>query len=566
MKQNQEQTSGKRRARTGVIAVAAAVAVCAGVGLAALAAHSEPAPALAALAPAAAPARPDTGGAAPQATGPAPLAASNAPLSPFAKFNVAGPKRIAEAEAAAVPEAQRKAQLAEFEKMAMPADFVPASADGSTENAPFARINLAEFSSGQRAIDLLGADLAPVANWYGMTAASLSQLLLGDASVHLDRKGRIVHIDEGAGATASGATANATTATSGATSIVATPFPLDQTFKLHTKPGATRVLFLDFNGQGSYPAFDLDRIPSTFSDAERLLIQKVWQRVAEDYAAFDVDVTTEAPALAAGKIGATVLITPQSSAAGGYAYLNSFSTFAANAAPAFCFPNNLANSEKPIGECVSHEAGHTLGLQHQGTAGSAYYTGHGDGLTGWAPIMGVGYYKNLTQWSKGEYLGANNKEDAYAVMARRGLLPRGDDHGNSLLTATSLFGVSANGLSNLGAGGLISAPGDVDMFRIDAGAGLLSLKAAGAALGANVDIALQLFDASGRLLASANPLAELNASLSVNLALPGTYYLSVKGAGKGAALSTGYSNYGSIGKYSISGSSALAPVAAAPLR
>ena len=30
-----------------------------------------------------------------------------------------------------------------------------------------------------------------------------------------------------------------------------------------------------------------------------------------------------------------------------------------------------------------------------------YYKGHG----GWAPIMGVGYYKAVVQWSKGEYLG-----------------------------------------------------------------------------------------------------------------------------------------------------------------
>lgn len=30
------------------------------------------------------------------------------------------------------------------------------------------------------------------------------------------------------------------------------------------------------------------------------------------------------------------------------------------------------------------------------------------GANGWAPIMGVGYYQELTQWSKGEYAGANN--------------------------------------------------------------------------------------------------------------------------------------------------------------
>ncbi|MDC8759890.1 PKD domain-containing protein [Janthinobacterium fluminis] len=549
-------SNDKRGGRAGVYVLAGAVAVLAGAGVLALAGPAEPAGAAAPLA-----AAPTAPAAAPPRAG---LAATQA-LSPFAAPDAAAPARQ-EAQAgveSAQALALRKATLAVYEKMEMPADFVPVSAAGSTDNAPFARIQLAEFSSGQRAIDLLGADLAPVASWYGMTTQALSQLLLTDPSVHLDRKGRIVHIDEGSGATAAGAIAGATA--TGTTT--ATPFPLDQTFKLHTRPDSTRVLFLDFNGQGNYPAFSLDGVPATFSDAERLLIQKVWQRVAEDYAAFDVDVTTEAPAVTLGKIGATVLITPQSSGAGGYAYLNSFAKFAANAAPAFCFPNNLANSEKPIGECVAHEAGHTLGLQHQGSAAGAYYGGQGDGVTGWAPIMGVSYYKNLTQWSKGEYSGANNKEDAYAVMARQGLKPRADDHGNTLATATALLGKSANGLSNLSAAGVIEAPGDTDMFSFVAGAGALNLKATAAALGANVDIALQLFDASGKLLASANPTAELNASLSVNLAQAGTYYLSVKGAGYGEPLKTGYSNYGSIGQYSIAGTAALvvfAPPVAAP--
>jgi hypothetical protein len=33
--------------------------------------------------------------------------------------------------------------------------------------------------------------------------------------------------------------------------------------------------------------------------------------------------------------------------------------------------------------------------------------------------MGVGHYKELVQWSKGEYPDANNKEDDYAVMSAR---------------------------------------------------------------------------------------------------------------------------------------------------
>jgi hypothetical protein len=43
------------------------------------------------------------------------------------------------------------------------------------------------------------------------------------------------------------------------------------------------------------------------------------------------------------------------------------------------------------------QVGHNGGLNHDGTSTTGYYTGHGSGVTGWAPIMGVGYYQNLVQ-------------------------------------------------------------------------------------------------------------------------------------------------------------------------
>lgn len=444
-------------------------------------------------------------------------------------------------------------------RLEMPADFIPNNAEGSTENAPFARIHLQEFSSGAKAIQLLGNELEAVAQWYGMSGDGFRQLLLTDSSVHLDTKGRVLHVDAGVSpGHEDGGTMAATTVSTATTTTVASPFPLDQTFKLHTKASSTRVLYLNFSGQGQNPAFDLDKNPATFNDAERLLVQKAWLRVAEDYAAFDVDVTTEAPAVPQGKIGATVLITPQTSTAGGYAYLNSFTSFAAGAATAYCFPNNLANSEKPIAECISHELGHTLGLTHQGaTPSTEYYGGQGSGETGWAPIMGVSYYKNLTQWAKGEYANANNKQDAYLMMSKQGLKARADDHGNSIPFADALNSKAANGLNNLSGSGVIETPGDADMFSFVAGAGSVSFKISGAALGGNLDVSLQLLDVNGKLLASANPGDTLAATISATLPAAGKYFLSVSGAGKGDPLKTGYSNYGSLGQYSISGTSAL---------
>ena len=67
-------------------------------------------------------------------------------------------------------------------------------------------------------------------------------------------------------------------------------------------------------------------------------------------------------------------------------------------------------------QTLIHEIGHTLGLYHSGqTTGVEYYAGHSD----WAPIMGVGYGKSLTQWSKGEYPNANQPQDDIAIIGRR---------------------------------------------------------------------------------------------------------------------------------------------------
>jgi hypothetical protein len=76
-------------------------------------------------------------------------------------------------------------------------------------------------------------------------------------------------------------------------------------FKLHSKPGASKILYLDFNGHDLTgtawspsssmlaPPCDWDKNPSSFSETEKGYIEKIWSRVAEDYAPFDVDVTTE---------------------------------------------------------------------------------------------------------------------------------------------------------------------------------------------------------------------------------------------------------------------------------
>src|SRR5205814_507322 len=121
---------------------------------------------------------------------------------------------------------------------------------------------------------------------------------------------------------------------------------------------------------------------------------------------------------------------------GGIAYVGSFSWNADNGC--FIFAKNLTGDEKYTAEGITHEVGHTLGLHHDGVVNPPddHYAGHGSGPTGWAPIMGVGYYRELTQWSNGTYPGANNHEDDLAIIStQNGFGYRADDRGNNILTA-----------------------------------------------------------------------------------------------------------------------------------
>jgi hypothetical protein len=365
--------------------------------------------------------------------------------------------------------------------------------------------------------------------------------------------------------------------------------PLDQTFLLHSRPGARRTIYLNFRGatlvntawnSSSQPSisalpYDLDGVPYSLSATELERIQYIWQRVAEDFAPFDVDVTTEPPpadrlSRSGGgddTFGTTVLITKRTfynCSCGGVAYLGVFDDVSDYYKPALVFYDALGSgNEKYVAEAISHEAGHNVGLHHDGTSTQGYYSGHGSGATGWAPIMGVGYSRELVQWSKGEYPNANNKEDDYAVMAANGVAARADDHGGTSATATRITGSTSGGVTTIEASGFIERTADIDMFSFVASTGTINISVAPARRSPNLDVRAELRDGSGAILSSVNPVDALGASLSTTTG-GGTFYVAVTGVAKGD-LSTGYSNYGSLGEYWISGtvpaSASQAPVA-----
>jgi hypothetical protein len=381
----------------------------------------------------------------------------------------------------------------------------------------------------------------------------------------------------------------------GQAAVPVSPFPAH--LKFHSRPGAPNVLYINFEGETvsntewnnvvsrtTIPAlpFDTDGNPTTYSDAEQVAIKRIWQRMVEDFAPFNINVTTERPATFNNRT-AVALITRNTDAngdpnpysyAGGVAYVNVFNTTQtggyARYRPAWVYHNNLGNVESYIAEAASHEIGHNLGLSHDGTSSSEYYGGHGSGDISWGPLMGTGYDRNVSQWSRGEYYQANNTQDDLATIAGK-ISYRTDDHGNTPGSATALVLTGGTNIvsttpendpanTNPFNKGVLSTTTDVDVFSFVTGSGPVRLAVnpwimPAGTRGGNLDLRLELYNESGSLLLTNNPASQTTAVIQTNLSA-GQYYLYVRNSGAGNPLSsspTGYTNYGSIGQYFISG-------------
>ncbi|MFC1886908.1 PKD domain-containing protein, partial [Thermodesulfobacteriota bacterium] len=429
----------------------------------------------------------------------------------------------------------------------------------------------------QAAIDALGSRLPDVARNYGISTASLRTLFLQDHTLYADINDELLYIDDPW-------LDDETASQASQAEPAAAPFPAGDTFTLHSSPGADHIIYLDFDGHtttgttwnSAYgistivsPPYDIDGDPYSYNATEIERIQKAWQIVSEDFRPYNVDVTTEDPGPAAlsdsgggdTQWGTRVVITDDTFAdcnCGGHAYIGSFDD--SQDEPVFVYNSSLAG----VAEASSHEVGHALNLSHDGTSSATYYQGHGTGETGWAPIMGASYYKPVTQWSKGEYYDANNGgpdanygngPDDLAVIASltngNGFGYRPDDHGNSRQTATPMM---VNGTAISGAG-MIEQTYDVDVFSFTTGEGPVSLSIVGAEPLTNLDVLASLYDSADNLVATSDPSSLVAASLDLTLDA-GTYYLYIECTGTGNPWSsspTGYTEYGSLGKYTVSG-------------
>lgn len=399
----------------------------------------------------------------------------------------------------------------------------------------------------------------------GLTARTFDRMLRNDSELYVTNDGDLVWadtlgIEQQSIAFSSKALAAAT---------LIPMWPTSQTFGLHSNPGASHTFYLDFDGEAStnpaYPdalPWDNDGDTTTLSDAEHAHIQAIWQEVADDFAAFDVDVTTQRPS-SLGYGGSNYHVI--------FSY--SYALHAANCPQDWCA--GIASSS--LGAALvfarsgwdphtgaftaTHELGHNLGLAHDGWkypdgTTETYYKGHGN----WTTMMGAGSDRGVSHFATGMYAPtpSNTDEDDLAeITARLGL--REDDHAEvgDWANATSFPASSATLV------GVIEDRFDTDAFVYDVPCtGTLQVDAYGPEHGPNLDIELSVrnggipggaptVDNPSTATVKEYPASGLSAAVSIAATADDTWFISIDGVGDHTEGLDGYSDYGSIGGYSV---------------
>ncbi len=418
---------------------------------------------------------------------------------------------------------------------------------------PQAAIEMREQGSAPRWLPLQG-----LAQSIGMETAELQQHILGDEDLWVDSLGQVVYVDslyvDGDGE---------------ADDVIKrgdTTIPLDQAFLLNSKPDSNYTIYLDFDGHHSFdngwghdivfPAYDTNNDPNNFSNSELRATIDHWRYMAEDFAIFDVNVTTQEPPLDrlmySGSSDSTWGVRDVHTQAtdgfgngiGGIAGLN---TFRSNLdRPVFSF-NKGTNNGSMTG---SHEVGHAMGLVHDGLNGSTYHPGASQGSYTWGPIMGAPFGAEIVHWSAGDYAGSTANQNDISVINSGSngtrLLP--DDHGGLGVNATSLDELCTTP-NQIQLSALITGRLDRDAFTFVSTGGVMTATVgpnASNGIVGNADCSLELFDANGVSLVKSNRAQDRSAGIS-RIIGPGVYTLVVDGDIQYGL----YSDYGSRGQYDL---------------
>ncbi len=347
----------------------------------------------------------------------------------------------------------------------------------------------------------------------------------------------------------------------------------------HSDGGAPASIYLDFIGDnttdnwggrdpGHTPAYDADGDPTTFSATELSNISEIFQRVAEKYSPFNIDVTTQQPAdLSHGKTAMVVIGGDGSwyQLAGGVSWVGAFQTGSGLPNVSFAFSNNLSLSHhgtpKYVAEAISHEAGHQFGLFHQSDwSGGSLVNEYSFGTYQFSqdlanqmlpqleepgsksPIMGNSYYADRGLWWSGtsDTNGFQRNQDDMSIIASatNGFGFRPEPNNISFATAAPL---TIDGTGFYHAQGIIIHATDRDYFSFQSPGGLVSFLVGVAPFGAMLDASAQIYTPDGTLMAQ-SATSSLSELISANLP-GGTYDLVVSSAG----------NYGDVGQYFVTG-------------
>jgi len=338
---------------------------------------------------------------------------------------------------------------------------------------------------------------------------------------------------------------------------------------LSSFPSAQATIYLDFDGyyvnspdwNGGVP-FQCDSAGMT--DAQ---VTEVFNRVSEDYRPFNVDITTDSNVFNAAPAMQRIreVITPTSAwypSVGGITYVGSFTW--GDETPSFVFCDLLGpNDPKMVAECCSHESGHSLGLYHQSTWDTScnllavYSLGDGTGEVGWAPIMGDSYYQNMTGWYNGltPYACTLSQDNLSIITTQNGFTYRPDDYSDNMDSTATVFNSVGATLT-----GLISTSTDRDAFKFTMPTNSnFNLNVSPYSVGPNddgadLDVKVQLYDASQNLIETYDPPTVMSVSIDTTLAA-GDYYLVVQGSGNSYT-----SDYGSLGSYTLTSMSTVLPI------
>lgn len=353
---------------------------------------------------------------------------------------------------------------------------------------------------------------------------------------------------------------------------------------LESKPNAPVSVFLAFNGgfltdgspllgnrafgvgQRGISPYDSNGDLFTFTQTELDEMTQIWARVAEDFAPFDVNVTTVRPANLNDREAMQIIIGDDGDIYGdptspGVALLGAFSDIQLPNT-AWVFSENVqqgaASDAQHVAFRASAAAATMLGLDShpQYSAGGAEINPEDPGTAEIGPIMGAPLGSLRDTWFNApDSTGSQNFQNDLNVITdptTNGIAYRVDDHGNDIVFSTRMsIGPGDDQIS-----GIIETNDDVDVFRFNTLDAMAIITIKGLDLtaqypgvtnpGSNLDPVLELLDGTGAVLATHDAAAangspnSLTATISRNLPA-GTYFIRVSNRAE----------YGNLGQYTV---------------